>query len=90
MTDWGRYEDAIKRWELVLGRQAPDPTRPDGQNGAHRLNPVFVKWMMGLPEGHVTAPEIGLSRNDQLKACGNGVLPQQAVLALRELLGDVT
>lgn len=88
MTDWGPYAAAINRWELILGREAPEPTRPDGRDGQHRLNPVFVEWMMGLPEGHVTALEIGLSRNDQLKACGNGVVPQQAVLALRELLGD--
>jgi DNA (cytosine-5)-methyltransferase 1 len=42
--------------------------------------------MMGLPEGWVTAEDIGLKRNDQLKACGNGVVPQQAELALRILL----
>ena len=40
---------------------------------------------MGLPEGHVTdVPDV--SRNDQLKALGNGVVPQQAELALRWLL----
>lgn len=37
---------------------------------------------MGLPAGHVTAAEIGISRNEQLKALGNGVVPQQAHLAL--------
>lgn len=41
---------------------------------------------MGLPEGWVTAPEMGLSRNQQLKALGNGVVPQQAALAVRSLL----
>jgi DNA (cytosine-5)-methyltransferase 1 len=46
--------------------------------------------MMGLKEGHITSPAIGLSRTDQLKACGNGVVPQQAVLALTELLGGIT
>ena len=40
---------------------------------------------MGLPDGWVTAVP-GLSRNAQLKALGNGVVPQQAVLALRLLL----
>jgi DNA (cytosine-5)-methyltransferase 1 len=29
-----------------------------------------------------------ISRNDQLKALGNGVVPQQAALALRALLGQ--
>jgi DNA (cytosine-5)-methyltransferase 1 len=42
--------------------------------------------MMGLPEGWVTDVP-GLSRNAQLKALGNGVVPQQAALALRLLLG---
>lgn len=42
---------------------------------------------MGLPEGHVTAvPD--LSRNAQLKALGNGVVPQQAAHALRLLLAS--
>ena len=41
---------------------------------------------MGLPNGHVTDPAIGISRNDQLKALGNGVVPQQAALALDVLL----
>ena len=42
---------------------------------------------MGLPEGHVTAVP-GLSRNDQLKLLGNGVVPQQAAAALSFLLAD--
>jgi DNA (cytosine-5)-methyltransferase 1 len=39
---------------------------------------------MGLPEGHVTAVP-GLSRTHQLKALGNGVVPQQGQAALRVL-----
>jgi DNA (cytosine-5)-methyltransferase 1 len=41
--------------------------------------------MQGLPEGWVTDVP-GLSRNAQLKALGNGVVPQQAAMALRMLL----
>ncbi len=41
--------------------------------------------MQGLPEGWVTDVP-GLSRNAMLKALGNGVVPQQAALALRLLL----
>lgn len=41
---------------------------------------------MGLPEGWVTDAAIGISRNEQLKACGNGVVPQQAMAALRDML----
>lgn len=40
---------------------------------------------MGLPEGHVTAVP-GLSRTAQLKALGNGVVPQQATAALHTLM----
>jgi DNA (cytosine-5)-methyltransferase 1 len=40
--------------------------------------------MMGLPEGHVTGH--GLSPSQELKMLGNGVVPQQAALAL-QLLG---
>ncbi|MFI1353615.1 hypothetical protein ACH4TV_08525 [Streptomyces sp. NPDC020898] len=39
---------------------------------------------MGLDAGHVTDVP-GLSRSAQLKALGNGVMPQQAVAALRTL-----
>lgn len=45
--------------------------------------------MMGLPEGWVTGVP-GLGRRDQLKALGNGVVPQQAALALTLLLADAT
>jgi DNA (cytosine-5)-methyltransferase 1 len=83
-TDWGNYKPAIRRWEHVVGRVAPSPTSPDGRNGAHRISARFVEWMMGLPEGHVT--DVGLTRAQQLKALGNGVVPQQAALALT-LLG---
>ena len=85
---WGKFEPAIRRWEK-LTRVAPAPTKPDGRDGAHRLSAEFTEWMMGLPEGWVTAEDIGLKRNDQLKACGNGVVPQQAEMALRILLQDV-
>jgi DNA (cytosine-5)-methyltransferase 1 len=43
--------------------------------------------MMGLPAGWVT--DIPISRNDQLKALGNGVVPQQAAEALRRLLAHL-
>lgn len=85
-VDFGPYTAAIARWEAVLGRPAPAPTEPTGKGGAHRLSPRFVEWMMGLPDGWVTDVP-GTSRNDQLKALGNGVVPQQAAAAVRHLLG---
>jgi hypothetical protein len=84
---WGKFEPAIRRWEQVLGRPAPAPTKPDGKDGAHRLSSSFTEWMMGLPEGWITGH--GLSRNDELKMAGNGVVPQQAELALRILLEGI-
>jgi DNA (cytosine-5)-methyltransferase 1 len=76
---WGEYAPAIARWEHVLGRPAPAPV-----DGKGRLSPVFVEWMMGLRAGHVTA--IDLARSQQLKILGNGVVWQQAALALTHLL----
>jgi len=87
-TSWGKFEPAIRRWEQTLGRPSPLPTKPDGKDGAHRLSSAFTEWMMGLPTGWVTG--VGLTRNEELKACGNGVVPQQAELALRSLLQGVT
>lgn len=84
--EWGPYAAAISRWESSIGRPAPPPVRMDGKGGRARLNPELTEWMMGWPAGHVTDPAIGLSRAEQLKACGNGVVPQQAAAALREML----
>jgi DNA (cytosine-5)-methyltransferase 1 len=77
--DWGKYAPAVTRWEAVTGRPAPWAT--DDRN---RLSPLFVEWLMGLPAGWVTdVPD--LTRTQQLKALGNGVVPQQAEAALRLL-----
>jgi DNA (cytosine-5)-methyltransferase 1 len=84
---WGKFEPAIRRWENILGRPAPAPTKPDGKEGAHRLSSKFTEWMMGLPDGWIS--DCGLTRNEELKACGNGVVPQQAELALRHLLEGI-
>ncbi len=86
-TNWGKFEPAICRWEETIGRPAPAPTKPDGKDGNHRLSSAFTEWMMGLPEGWIT--DVGLKRNEELKACGNGVVPQQAELALRILLEGI-
>lgn len=81
---WGEYEPAIRRQES-LSRPAPSPTEPNTK-GNPRLAASFPEWMMFLPEGWVTSPEIGLTRPEQLKAIGNGVVPPQAFAAFRHLL----
>jgi DNA (cytosine-5)-methyltransferase 1 len=80
---WGEYEPAVRRWE-ALTRPAPPPTEPNTK-GNPRLNPAFSEWLMGWPEGWVTDIP-GVSRNDQLRIIGNGVVPQCAAAALRWLL----
>jgi DNA (cytosine-5)-methyltransferase 1 len=49
----------------------------------NKLNPQFVEYMMGLPVGWVTGLDI--SRAQQLKLLGNGVVPQQADYAIDKL-----
>lgn len=84
---WGQYADAIHRWE-ALTRPAPAPTET-GPKGSPRLSARFSEWMMGLPDGWITdVPSI--TRNEALKACGNGVVPQQATYALRLMLQRAT
>jgi DNA (cytosine-5)-methyltransferase 1 len=82
-NNWGMYADAINRWES-LTRPAPAPTQPS-KKGTPQLSPLFSEWLMGLPAGHVTDVP-GLTRNDMLKALGNGVVWQQAAAATRYLL----
>ena len=76
-ASWGEYAPAIRHWEQVLGRAAPDPLA-DGQ-----LNHWLVEWMMGLPSGHVCS--IAESRTAALRCLGNGVVPQQGYAALQLL-----
>lgn len=84
-NNWGRFEAAIKQWEQIT-RPAPSPVKPDGKDGANRLSAEFAEWMMGIPQGWVT--NVAIKRNAQLKALGNGVVPQQAEHAIRMLLGE--
>jgi len=61
-----------------VNRVAPTPRI------GNRINPLFVEFMMGLPENFVTGR--GLNKTAELSALGNGVVPQQALLALGKLL----
>ncbi len=77
---WGAYELAIRRWETATGNPTPHPV-----DGHGRLAPAFAEWMMGLPAGWVTAVPT-IPRAAQLKALGNGVVPQQGAAAFRTLM----
>jgi DNA (cytosine-5)-methyltransferase 1 len=50
----------------------------------YRLSAPFPEFMMGVPAGWICDTDI--SRNEQLKAAGNGVVPQQAAAALKDML----
>ena len=84
---WGDYGPAVSRWEAIVG-PAPFPVEA-GTKGQPRLRAEFAEWLMGLPAGWVTSPEIGLARTRQISAIGNGVCPQQAEFALRHLLPEL-
>jgi DNA (cytosine-5)-methyltransferase 1 len=85
---WGPYLLAIRRWERIIGRRAPSPVREDGRFGQARINPVFVEWMQGLPDGWVTG--IDITWRAQMRVLGNGVIPRQGAEAIRQLLTGAT
>ena len=100
-VSWGEYAAAIARHEQAWGVPAPEPTeekplpRPTlNRHGNPRANPgrrlsaKFVEWMMMLPAGWVT--DCDVTRNQALKALGNGVVPPQAAAALRLMLDRMT
>jgi len=87
-VNWKRGKDrsilpgTIMSWRTKDGNKTPEKKH---QNQPHDkgIEPAFVEWMMGLPEGWVTGH--GLGRTAELKMLGNGVVPMQGELALRLL-----
>ena len=86
-VSWGEYAAAIARHEQAWGAPAPEPTEP-GPKGNPRLSAKFVEWMMMQPAGWITDVP-GVTRNEALKLCGNGVVTPQAVHALRVMLDRI-
>lgn len=80
---WGEYEPAIRRWEAVT-RPAPEPTKLNAK-GNPKLSDEFDEWLMGYPAGWITDVP-GVTWNETLKACGNGVVWQQGAAAVRWLV----
>lgn len=66
--EWGDYEQAIRRWEIIF-----EPVPPPLTN-AQRLSPKFVEWMMGLPQDWTE----GVSKTQRIKMLGNSVQVQCA------------
>ena len=77
---WDTYLPAIHHWETVTSTPAPAATEPN-KNGNPRITVAFVTWMMGWPQDWLA----GSSRPNQLMLLGNGVVPQQARLAIEGL-----
>lgn len=84
LSRWGEYTPAIARHEQAWGAPAPEPTEP-GPKGNPRLSAAFCEWMMMQPAGWITDTP-GVTRNEALKLCGNGVVTPQAEHALRVML----
>lgn len=82
-NDWQTQElgrGSASRVDLLM--QEP-PARLD--NG--RVNLKFIEYMMGLEKGWVS--DFDFPEQELYKLLGNGVVPQQALLALQELLTPV-
>lgn len=75
-------------WEALGYEHMNSSEAPDLRHERISTSPAFAEWMMGLPNGWVTSPDIGLTRAQQLKAIGNGVCPQQAAQALHTLINQ--
>jgi len=82
---WGPHQGIVHVWEQALGRPAPRPLEPNQSGTGVRLSRWADEWMMGLSDGWITAVP-GLSWSAVVRMCGNGVVPQQAELAVRTLL----
>jgi DNA (cytosine-5)-methyltransferase 1 len=82
----GQMQELGRRFTSRRQMHMQEP--PDALDQSGRLSALFVEYMMGLPSGWVTNQ--GLSRSQQLKMLGNGVVPQQAEYALELLLGGDT
>ena len=90
VSDTEQFKWEHKRQMSKLGRRFVTRSEMSLQDPPHalvdgRVNAKFVEYMMGLPIGWVT--DLDLSRSQQLKMLGNGVVPQQAYYAL-ELLHE--
>lgn len=84
ILDFGPFSERVRRWEAISDRVAP-PAAEVNAVGSLVVSPAFAEWLMGWPAGWVTAVP-GLTAEEQLRICGNGVVPQCAEAALRWLL----
>ena len=90
ITDSNRNEQQGNRPTQRLGSRFNSQSEmrlqrtPNPLDINNKLNATFVEYMMGLPVGWVT--DLDISRSQQLKLLGNGVVPQQAYKAIEQLM----
>jgi len=90
ITDSNRNEQQGNRPTQRLGSRFNSQSEmrlqrtPNPLDINNKLNATFVEYMMGLPVGWVT--DLDISRSQQLKLLGNGVVPQQAYKAIEQLI----
>ena len=75
---------ALEHWEKVTGERYPSPlyTLPTATTGAGGLSLGFVEWMMGLPVGYVSTPNLQLTHEQRMDLLYSGTVPLQAAHAV--------
>lgn len=75
---------ALAHWEKVTCERYPYPlyTLDPTTTGAGRLSLGFVEWMMGLPVGYVSTPNLQLTHEQRMDLLYSGTVPLQAAHAV--------
>ena len=81
---------ALEHWENVTGERYPYPlyTLPM-RTGQARLAVGFVEWMMGLPIGYVSTPDLRLTYDQRMGLLYSGTVPLQAAHAAAVALAQM-
>lgn len=74
---------ALEHWEKVTGERYPYPFYTlDSPTAPSRLSVGFVEWMMGLPIGYVSTPDLRLAHDQRMGLLYSGTVPLQAAHAV--------
>lgn len=75
---------ALEHWEKVTGERYPYPfyTLPTATSEAGGLSLGFVEWMMGLPIGYVSTPNLQITHGQRMDLLYSGTVPLQAAHAV--------
>lgn len=74
---------ALEHWEKVTCERYPYPFYTlDSPTAPSRLSLGFVEWMMGLPIGYVSTPDLRLAHDQRMGLLYSGTVPLQAAHAV--------